>query len=296
MGRPQLFGGGTLFKRLRQAVYLGSHPLSHLRCASIIRESRLARDWFIPMKYLGNHLALSLRAPQRRQALMGHYTTLPKLLQPSVRARLGAGILIWQKLLDRDCPPLSVILEPSKLAPMEGELQLRFSYRSDLCVLTFLLAPGRVFEIDAPSILFIGGVQGRFGSREEMREASRLNGEISPAAMLILAVQAIAKIMQVDELVAIGEDDHISMSYSPSKVMFDYRLFWTQAGGIRRGEHYRIPLESPQKPLLEIPLSHRGRTKRKREAKRLVRAAIERRLRQIIVPALDAPATAIAAE
>jgi hypothetical protein len=115
-----------------------------------------------------------------------------------------------------------------------------------------------------------------------MREASRLNCEISPAAMLIIAVQAIGKIMQVDQLIAIGEDDHISMGYSPSKIMFDYRRFWIEVGGESCGRYYRLPLEPVQKPLSEVSLTHRSRARRRREAKGLVRKSIEDRLRQLI--------------
>jgi uncharacterized protein VirK/YbjX len=287
VGQTRLLRGGALLKRVRQVAYLGSHPLSHYRCATVIRDSRLTSDPFIPLKYLGNHLALSLRTPQRREALMGHYDTLPKLLHPAAGNSLSDGLVIWQRLLPGDAPPLSVVLESSKLAPMEGELQLRFSFRSDLYVLTFLLAPGHIFDLDCARVLFIGGVQGRIGSREEMREASKHNCEISPAAMLILSVQAIGKIMRVDELIAIGEDDHISMGYSPSKIMFDYRRFWTEVGGERLGAHYRLPMHTPQKPLAEVPLAHRSRTRRKREAKQLVRVSIERRLRQVVMPGLD---------
>jgi uncharacterized protein VirK/YbjX len=220
---------------LRQFAYLCAHPFSHYRCATVIRDARLARDPLIALKYLGDHLSLSLHTPKRRQALMGHYAAMPKLLRLAVRRRLRKGILLWHKDVPGDFPPLTIVLEPSRLAPMEGELQLTFAFRTELFVLTFLLAPGSVFDVNAGDVLFIGGVQGRIGSREEMREAAKLNGEISPAAMLILAVQAFAKITGVDQIMAIGERDHISVAYSPSQILFDYRRFWTEIGGERAG-------------------------------------------------------------
>lgn len=283
MGRTRILSSRKLLKRLRQAVYLGSHPLSHYRCASVIRDSELTTDRLVSLKYLGDHLALSLETHERRQALIGHYSALPELLQPDVRGRLAEGVLLWTKEL-AGSHRLGLFLEHSTLAPMEGELQLRFSFKSDLYVLTFLLAPGHLFGSECDSVLFIGGVQGGIGVREEMREASRLNGEISPAAMLILAVQAIAKVMGVDELIAISERDHISMSYSPAKIKFNYAQFWEQAGGQRVGTYYRIPIDTRHRALSDIPLAHRRRTKRKREEKKLVQESIEERLREIIAP------------
>jgi uncharacterized protein VirK/YbjX len=219
---------------------------------------------------------------------MGHYQRLPDLVLPGSGHDLSEGILIWQKQVPDESAPLSIFLESSRLAPMEGELQLRFSFRSELYVLTFLLAPGEVFGIDCPTVLFIGGAQGRMGSREEMREAARSNGEISPAKMLILTIQALATVLRVGELIAIGEDDQISMGYSRAKIKLDYSQFWTEAGGVRHDRHYRLPFETPQRPLSEIPLSHRSRTRRKREAKRQIREAIEDRFRDLISPLVEA--------
>jgi uncharacterized protein VirK/YbjX len=165
---------------------------------------------------------------------------------------------------------------------MEGELQLRFSFKTDLCVLTFLIAPGHIFEANSANVLFIGGLQGRLASREEIREASRANDEISPATMVILAVQLLAKIMRLGSIIAIADDEHISHSYSKNK--FEYARMWREAGAVSLGRYYRLPVESPQRPLSEIPRSHRCRARRRRVAKSTIRASIEARLREIIRP------------
>jgi uncharacterized protein VirK/YbjX len=241
----------------------------------------MAHDVLITLKYLGDHLALSLQAPQRRYALASHYEIMPGVLRPAALDALRQGLLIWRKN-NGNGAPLLLTLEPSKLAPMEGELQLRFSFKSDLCVLTFLVAQGDAFGLDPSTILFVGGVQGRVGGREELREACKLNGEISPAAMLMLAVQAVARAIGVSEIIGIGEDDQISMDYSRPRISFDYHRFWTEAGGIRRGRHYGVPLETPHKPISETSPSHRSRTRRKREAKSRIRRSIETQLRRLI--------------
>lgn len=247
----------------------------------------MAHSVLIPLKYLGDHLALSLQPPQRRYALASHYEIMPSVLRPAALNALRQGLPIWRKSME-DGARLSLTLEPSKLAPMEGELQLRFSFKSDLCVLTFLVAQGHAFGLGSSAILFVGGVQGRVGRREELREACKLNGEISPAAMLMLAVQAVARAIGVSEIIGIGDDDQISMGYSRSRISFDYHRFWTEAGGIRRGRHYGVPLETQHKPLSDTPQSHRSRTRRKREAKSRIRRSIETQLRRLI----DGPLTA----
>jgi len=294
VGRTRLFASGKLIRRVRQLVYLSSHLVSHLRCVRAVRRSRIAGERLISLKYLGDHLALSLSTSERREALIEHYAALPEILRGDGRARLSQGISVWHRDVGTSTPPLAITLEPSRLAPMEGELQLRFSHQTDLYVLTFLIAPGRVFGARSERVLFVGGVQGIFGARREMRTASKLNDEISPAAMLILAVQEIGKAVHVGEIIAIAEDDHISMGYSPASIMFDYGRLWTDVGGERQGRHYRVPFETPHKPLSQISLSHRARTRRKREAKRLVSQSIALRLRTMIrAPQRVAPASVI---
>ena len=269
-------------KRVRQLAYVSSHPVDHRRCYAVIRDSGLVADRLTPLKYVGAHLALSLSVSERRQALAWHYDLLPRLLRPGLERELHNGMLIWQKEVGDDSPPLSIYLEPSRLAPMEGELQLRFCFKSDLCVLTFLLAPGRIFDAGTTNALFVGGLQGRFASRDELREACRLNDEISPATLLILAVQAITKITRIGALVAISDEDHISRSYSTFK--FDYAGMWCDAGATQIGRYYRLPLETPQKPLATVQRSHRSRARRRREAKTAIREKIESRLCQLITP------------
>jgi len=284
----RLRNSGKPLKRIRQFAYLCCHPVGHYHCASAIRDSRLVRDPSIALKYLGDHLALSLRPQQRRTALTAHYQMIARILLPSTVDSLHEGLLIWRKDV-ADCPALTITLEPSKLAPMEGELQLRFSFRSDLCVLTFLLAHGEPFGAHQPAVLFVGGVQGRLGAREELREASRCNGEISPSGMLFLALQAIGKALDISEIIGIGEDDHISTGYSRARITFDYRRFWTELGGVRRGRHYAIPLDTPAKPISETSPSHRSRARRKRRAKGLVRQSIESHVRLLIGPVAALP-------
>jgi len=277
-----LFGVRKLLKRVRQAAYVGAHPLPHRACANVIRSSRLPFDFKTSLKYVGDHLALSLSTSQRRDVLVAHYSTFPSFLRPPCLAELGQGITIWEKFIDDDLPYLRITLERSKLAPMEGELQLLFSFRTDLYVLTFSVGPGEVFGAESGTVLFIGGVQGRFASREEVREAARLNSELSPRSLLVLAVQALARAIDVDEIIAVGEDEQVSRAYAQSLISFDYAQFWKKLGGVRVGRHYRLPMESPQKPLALVSASHRSRARRRREIKNAIQESLDIRFRQLI--------------
>ena len=265
---------GKVRKRLWQLAYLCLHPVAHFRCVVAVRPSGGRHNWLVSSKYLGDYLALSMPLPQRMSALIAHYQMISAKVRPSHAEALADGVVIWSKDLQGGLPPLRIHLEPSRLAPMEGELQLRFSFRSDLFIFTFSFGTGAPFNIPARDILFIGGAQGALGSRLEMREASRLNDEISPASMLMMAVRALANAVNVEDLIAVCPDEQISQSYCPDGIRLDYHQYWSDAGGSRQGDHYHLPVEPVPKPLSEIPLTHRARTRRKREAKERLRASI----------------------
>lgn len=268
-------------KRLGQLAYLVAHPVAHRRCMATMAKSKLTSSALDSFKYLGDHLALSLRTSQRREALEQHHSIIVEALSNGAANSIREGVVIWKRDLPGK-PPLSLVLGPSKLAPMEGELQLTFSFRSDLHVLTFLFAPGHVFNSQSAKVLFIGGLQGRFGARQEVREASKLNHEIAPATMLILAVRAIARAIGANQILAVAETEQISMSYSPQAVRFDYQSFWEELGGTRQGSYYSIPIEAPHKSLSAVPLTHRSRAKRKREEKARIRDSIEASIRDLL--------------
>ena len=211
---------------------------------------------------------------------MGHHTIIGEALSRRAASDIGDGLILWK----RDVPgeqPLMLVLEPSRLAPMEGELQLTFRHLSDLHVLTFSFAPGHVFNCARNNVLFIGGIQGLRGCRDEIRAASKRNGEIAPVAMLLLGVQAIAKAIGL-RMVAVGESDQISTSYSASMIRFNYDAFWAQVGGSHVEHFYFVPLDPPQRDLSTIQLTHRSRTRRKRREKKAIRESIEASVKQLL--------------
>jgi uncharacterized protein VirK/YbjX len=294
-GEPlQIFG--KLRKRARQLLTLGLNLSDHWRCSAAIQRSRAAGvvpdNPMIPFKYLGDYLSLSMSTTARRQALVGHYERLASMAGiAGDHVSWCDSILLWE-IEGGAYSPLSIFLEPAQLAPMEGELQLRFaSGRRNMFTLTFLFAPGDLFASPYQTILFIGGVQGGMDCRVEMRRAAKENGEIAPAAMLLLTIRALAKVLDIGQIFAVAEEDQIAASYATEKMKLDYRDFWSQAGGVRQGHFYLLDNESIAKPLREIPTTHRSRTKRKREHKARIREAIEARLRLLLT---DAPTSTAA--
>src|SRR5947209_19880546 len=103
-------------KRLRQIAYLCCHPIGHFRCAAAIRSSRMADSAATSPKYLGDHLAISLRPQQRPAALASHYTILTAVLRSSTRRALPRGVSIWRQYVVLG-PSLPITLARPSLSP-----------------------------------------------------------------------------------------------------------------------------------------------------------------------------------
>jgi Protein of unknown function (DUF535) len=175
------------------------------------------------------------------------------------------GISIWHRYGDSREPDLVIRLERATLAPMEGEAQLRFSLGNlTLCTLTFCFLEGANIGLPSDVVLLIGGLQGAANRRREIRMAAKANGEISPAASLLLAAKAIAMAFRVQYVVGVSTDQHIAWGYAREKISLSYDDMWLKAGGTRVDEGFFVLAPGTEKPLKDIPISHRQRTRRKR--------------------------------
>ena len=94
-------------------------------------------------------------------------------------------------------------------------------------------------------------------------------------------------------LIAVNDPHQISRSYANDQIKLNYHRLWTEAGGYHQDGYYHLPREMVSKSLDEVSQSHRSRTRRKREAKAVVRRQIERRLADLFsVREVAAPAPA----
>lgn len=269
-----------LRRRIEQLLYLASHPIDHWRITQRLRTVQSGADRYTRFKYLGNYLALGMRIKDRGRALNSHYKLLDKVWTGATQAQLRDGIVVWERQVSNDQPPLRIILETAR-ASREGELRLRFTFRSELFKITFLLSDGEPFQTDAKTVLFVGGAQGGSNCREETREASKHNGEIAPSVMLLMAVQELAKLIEAEAVIAVRTRDQLSSKYASTQMQLDYDSFWISAGAILQSNYFRLPLENLSKSLSDLTHPHRRRTQRKGKMKAIVRAEIRLRLARL---------------
>ena len=261
-------------KRFRQFSYLVANIPHHVRLAGALGTTPggSAVRW----KYLGDYLSLDLDNAQRRAVLEAHYRTVSRIARGA--PVFSRGLEVWRNEVVEGRPPLAITIEPAKLAPMEGELQLTFSFHTDIFALTFAFCPGPLFGVVDECAILVGGVQGAFGSFDEIREATKLNADISPPNMLMLALRALAKVAGASVILCVGEENQVSVGYARDRIKLDYPRLWLEQGGEPFGRYYCIPLDQPQKPLSEVPRTHRSRARRRRERRMALMAGMEARI------------------
>ncbi|HEU5194356.1 MAG TPA: DUF535 family protein, partial [Methylomirabilota bacterium] len=125
------------------------------------------------------------------------------------------------------------------------------------------------------------------GTSNLIREASKAIGEISPAAMLVLAVQALAKRLGAAAIVAASADEQTSLRAHPEQAKSRYDALWEMSGGERHGSFYRLPDGVLWKDTSHLSNGHRPRARRKRELKERILAQIRENAERLLVAALS---------
>ena len=261
-----------------------ANPRKHLRYLRILRQARAMgladTDRLTELKYAGDYLSSSLTMHTRRRCLRFHYQVLIRAMRHYSNSAIWQGETeIWAKRTEGG-DLLRLTLSRSILAPMEGESELCFTMNGQmLSTLTFSLVHGRHLTLPCAEAIFIGGLQGGYDCRQPIRDAAKLNGEVSPAAMLLLAVEALANVLGIDHMVGTSTDEQASASYALREIMLNYDGLWQGLGArsVRNGFYVKAvaTLDHADRA---VAGSHPSRTRRRRVLKRAIREAIEQRM------------------
>jgi uncharacterized protein len=225
-------------------------------------------------KFLGQYLANSFDTAARLRIMSHHYRTLAARL-PGL-GKLGfpqKEIVLWSHRVELDTFTIGLCMPDFQY--MEGDLSLVFSINGGrLHRLCFTCIGGKEAGLDGGTALLVGGSQGYPGTSALIRQASKTIGEISPAAMLILALQALAKRLGADVILGVTADEQTCLRANPEQAKSRYDSFWEISGGERQGRFYRLPRGVAWTDTSHLSNGHRARARRKRELKERILAQI----------------------
>lgn len=236
-------------------------------------------------KYLRPYLSLNLTHAERFSALQSYHLLILAACGAGENSGFKLKSLLWQNSQDRD---LYLLIEQATDCRMEGELTLSFfAEESRLYWLTISIFDGRCIGLAYEKVLYVGGVQGLNNSRDQARAAAKSNGEVAPLDMLMIAVRSLANAFRAEKIIGVTKANHVALDYAPGALLFDYDAFWAGQGGVLTRVGYVLDIDPKQKPLCEVPSTHRSRTRRKRELKANMSASIDERA-SFIFPGLRA--------
>jgi len=179
---------------------------------------------------------------------------------------------------------------------LEGDLSLVFSINGvRLHRLSFTCIPRKEAGLGTGTALLLGGSQGFPGTTALIRQASKTIGEISPAAILILAVQALAPRLGADAILGIAADEQTSLRADPEHAKSRYDSLWKMSGGERQGRFYRLPGGVAWKDTSHLSNGHRARARRKRELKERILVQIRDNVERLFSVADRLPVVLLAA-
>jgi uncharacterized protein len=264
-GAALLFDLPTFFRVLRT---LNSNESRHLA----------RRDPMFVFKYLGDYLARSFTRDQRARALVNHYAFLNDNLVGGFLGRLSdAPMMLWQQEVTGVA--YRIYLEVPTSCHAEGDLALVFrADETNIFFLSFTIAPGRIAGLAAPHVMYIARIQGKGGALDLIKNVTRNCHDVSPAATLLSAAQAVALALRIKDVIGISADDQLAVGGSSPSVLCPavYDDFWRAMGASSISHQmFHLPVPLPEKPLSLISSNHRSRTVRKRNFKHEVSAHVE---------------------
>ena len=182
-------------------------------------------------------------------------------------------------LFRQTCGPntYTVTLQSNQELDNEGELILQFrSGETTIYSVTFSFVPGHVFggATGDKWVILISRLQGKVGKYEDMRQATKDMGEVSPQAILIAVLQGIALAVGVRTVAGVAATNQLSFDESEAELYehaYDRFFRSIDATGPSGGFYFF------EVPLAEKPIGpgHRGRKRLKREFKKEITNATQ---------------------
>ncbi|MEO9386082.1 VirK/YbjX family protein [Chromobacterium phragmitis] len=212
------------------------------------------------------YLHRSLGCAGKLAALRAHYQLLEQRFAADVRGRLlSSAPLRLADLVGKNDVPLQLLLTQQHSFDKEGEMSLQVcgSDQVPLATLTFTLT-----RRDGGMTLVAGGLQGPrkpYGA-EQVQQATKAAHGLFPKRLAMEALAALARKIGADQILAVGNREHIYSSWRYRRSLFaDYDSFWQtlNAEPVDGGRFFRIPLTLPRKAMADIASKKRSEYQRR---------------------------------
>ncbi|MYN42140.1 DUF535 domain-containing protein [Duganella sp. FT109W] len=268
---------------LSQALDFTMNLRSHFVLSRWLRElgALNSADFYdgVRYRYLRKYyLGGGFNIPHRLRVAINHHQQVAQHFRTGFLTATNrhGGHTLWKQRTG--AASLSMALRFPYRYNFDGDLCLTLNVNStDACILTFSIVPGEVAGVSAAQALLVSSVQGIAGSIDRIRLATEECNNVSPAHLLLMAAETLAMAIGIKVLAGIGQSHMPRMTDTVAqKKLFDYDAFWAPLVGAEAPQHfYHMALPFADKPIEAIPAKHRGRARKRRELRNLIRHDIQ---------------------
>lgn len=269
--------------RVSKGTQLLAHPRTWFKIARVLTsyetQPLVRAEPRMMFKHLSGYLGAGLSQRERAAILIEHYTFMKaRVDQDFFRKIVDCRLELWRQTLNEHA--YRIHLTFPRTSHDEGDLSLIFKADNvDIYTVSFTIGPGSIAGLTVRRAVYIGRVQGKGRGLPLIRTATKDCLDISPAALLLAAIEGIATALELRHMVGIGADRQISASADsrPDGLVHAYDEFWMAAGGSRLDRNmYHLAVPLPEKPIQAIKRNHRARVMRKRTFKKLLKDEVRR--------------------
>jgi uncharacterized protein VirK/YbjX len=236
-----------------------------------------------PFRHLKqDYLALGLTASERASCFLHHYSRLNAMLSNNILRQALQGNVLLHEISGKG-NSYRITMGLAMESYQEGEMSLFFEAGgAAIFNLGFMIVPGWLVDLEAPDVLMILRLQGEKGCHAQLGLAAKALHDISPAALLVAALQGIAEAIEIRALAGVSatrQSSYTDDCYLSFKRAYD-DFFISLETTLEKTGFYYSPLPLHEKPLELVKSNNRLRTKIRRSFKRQVAEDVCRLLRQ----------------
>ena len=216
-------------------------------------------------KCLGFYLSREFTTSEKFKILKYHHLFMcANYSNEFLNSLNGKGLSIWQKETESDNHSIFISNSINKKVYGEGELVLEYKFNGLLLfTFVFTLIPSYILGKSFSDCFYIGCSQGNKNSREQWKQATKLNYRISPDDILIVALQAWSYKNDIKKIIGINSENQVSgfiYNYQNDSSL-TYEKLWINNGAIQQDGFFVIP-NSPQAKDKNLKNNYRSREKK----------------------------------
>ncbi|WP_168190808.1 VirK/YbjX family protein [Aquitalea aquatilis] len=215
------------------------------------------------------YLCADYDSHSKLQLLHQHFSIFLRLMPKELRLSLLQNqALRMASITGKNGALYHIKLSLTQTMDKEGELMLTLVEESGGCNLATLAFSFGIDQQQAARI-HIGCLQGpsHQGGREQFRAITKDLHGLMPKALLMKALYALARPMNIDTVLAVSNRAHVHQAawHRYTVIQADYDAFWIMLGGSRLNDrHFQLKTTAIERPLTEVPANKRAQYQRRR--------------------------------